>query len=634
MKEFVKGQRIKLANLTPITTIEVSIKINFNTFKTFDFCCFGVDANDQLSDDRYFIFYNQKESPDGSLKLLSQNVNGIERFRINLSLLPQNIRKLVFTATLDDEGTMSEIKQGYLCLSSNDVEIAKFCFNGLDFSTEKAIILSELYFKEEWRFNAVGQGFSGGLRELLKHFGGEEESNSELSQNSPQTPLNSAENRQNSTESNIQNAPSRNQNRRICNRCGKKIGFFGKFSFNQQTGRCNKCDNDVQKCLQNFHRIFLEYCRDGVLTNLEWEELNNVIKRDHLDMKDALMFIRKDAINFLEHTLSLALADGMLTDQEKSDFYLLQTKLAIPSDLAKPLLEKLTRLKEIEFLQNFRRHFLKYCQDGVLTDLEWKRLKEVVQQHRLNMENALAFVRGDALSFLERTLSLAFADGILTDQEESDFYQLQTKLAITDSLAKPLLERLAYLKKVTSIRQGHLPVIRSSVVLESEEICHIETSATYWKVGAKSINSIAGRLIVTNKQLHFVSPKGGWRIKISSIMRVEELPGKINLELSVKSGNGNYSVPDPLLVSAMIDSLVRTHKRQMLIPQTERASRLIPHNVRLAVWHRDQGKCVQCGNKEYLEYDHIIPHSKGGASTTNNVQLLCRKCNLAKGDHI
>ena len=77
-------------------------------------------------------------------------------------------------------------------------------------------------------------------------------------------------------------------------------------------------------------------------------------------------------------------------------------------------------------------------------------------------------------------------------------------------------------------------------------------------------------------------------------MRVEEFPGKVNLELSIKQGNGNYSVPDSLLVSAVIDSLVRTHKRQMLIPQTERTSRLIPHNVRLAVWHRDQGKCVQC----------------------------------------
>lgn len=534
MKKFIRGQRAKLADLTPSTAIEVAIKINFTTPKEFDCSCFGVADNNQLSDDRYFIFYNQKKSPDGSIVLLSQDVNDIERFRIDISNLPQSISKLVFTSTLNDESTMAEVKQGYLCLSSNDGEVAKFYFNGFDFSTEKAIILAELYLKEVWRFNAVGQGFSGGLRELLKHFGGEEESDSEPSQNPPATPLHSTENhQQNSTESNIKNLPSKNKNKRSCNRCGKKIGFFGKFSFNQKTGRCDKCDSDVQRCLQNFRQLFLEYCKNGMLTNSEWEELKGVIQRDCLDM-----------------------------------------------------------------------------------------------------ESALAFVREDALNLLERTLSLAFADGMLTDQEESDFYQLQTKLSIPDKLAKSLLERLAYLKEITLIRQGHLPVMRASVILESEEICHMETSATYWKIGAKSVSHIAGRLIITNKQLHFVSQKGGWRLKIGSIMRIEEFPGKVNLELATKQGNGSYSVPDSLLVSAVIDSLVRTHKRQMLIPQTERTSRLVPHNVRLEVWHRDQGKCVQCGNKEYLEYDHIIPYSKGGASTTKNIQLLCRKCNLAKGGHI
>ena len=58
MKEFTKGQRAKLADLTSFTTIEASVNINFTTLNTVDISCFGVDINDQLSDDRYFIFYN------------------------------------------------------------------------------------------------------------------------------------------------------------------------------------------------------------------------------------------------------------------------------------------------------------------------------------------------------------------------------------------------------------------------------------------------------------------------------------------------------------------------------------------------------------------------------------------------
>jgi 5-methylcytosine-specific restriction endonuclease McrA len=60
----------------------------------------------------------------------------------------------------------------------------------------------------------------------------------------------------------------------------------------------------------------------------------------------------------------------------------------------------------------------------------------------------------------------------------------------------------------------------------------------------------------------------------------------------------------------------------------------IPEEVRFIVWRRDDGKCVKCGNKEKLEFDHIIPVSKGGSNTERNVQLLCEKCNREKSAKI
>jgi hypothetical protein len=63
----------------------------------------------------------------------------------------------------------------------------------------------------------------------------------------------------------------------------------------------------------------------------------------------------------------------------------------------------------------------------------------------------------------------------------------------------------------------------------------------------------------------------------------------------------------------------------------ERNSRSIPQDVKIAVSHRDQGRCVECGSSQELHFDHKIPWSRGGANTVNNIQLLCGRCNRRKG---
>ena len=66
----------------------------------------------------------------------------------------------------------------------------------------------------------------------------------------------------------------------------------------------------------------------------------------------------------------------------------------------------------------------------------------------------------------------------------------------------------------------------------------------------------------------------------------------------------------------------------------EKRSREISQQIKDKVWNRDGGKCVKCGSNEDLEFDHIIPHSKGGANTYRNIQLLCEPCNRKKSAKI
>jgi hypothetical protein len=69
-------------------------------------------------------------------------------------------------------------------------------------------------------------------------------------------------------------------------------------------------------------------------------------------------------------------------------------------------------------------------------------------------------------------------------------------------------------------------------------------------------------------------------------------------------------------------------------PEIKPRREAIPRAVQREVWQRDGGRCVDCGTKEKLCFDHIVPFSRGGSNTVRNLQLLCEPCNLSKGNRL
>ncbi|MFG2527586.1 TerD family protein [Streptomyces sp. NPDC048516] len=171
-REFQRGHKAKIGDLTAGTDLYVGVQIA-GPGLTFDISCFGLDADERLSDDRYFVFFNQPKSPEESVQLLGAQAGDSESFRVTLDKIPPHIRKLSFTAALDGAGQVSQIGPGYLRIVAGGEEVARYSFNGSEFSTERAVMLGDFYLKDVWRFAAVGQGFDGGLEALLKNFGGE-----------------------------------------------------------------------------------------------------------------------------------------------------------------------------------------------------------------------------------------------------------------------------------------------------------------------------------------------------------------------------------------------------------------------------------------------------------------------------
>ncbi|MET8812247.1 TerD family protein [Streptomyces sp. NPDC004549] len=171
-REFQRGHKARISDLTAGTDLYVGVQISAPGL-TFDISCFGLDADERLSDDRYFVFFNQPKSPEESIQLLGAQAGDTESFRVTLDRIPPTVHKLSFTATIDGDGQMSQVAPGYLRIVAGGEEVARYSFTGAEFTTERAVMLGDIYLKDVWRFAAVGQGFDGGLEALLKNFGGE-----------------------------------------------------------------------------------------------------------------------------------------------------------------------------------------------------------------------------------------------------------------------------------------------------------------------------------------------------------------------------------------------------------------------------------------------------------------------------
>ena len=166
-----RGTRGKLEDIFEIN-LPLTVRLQISGAAVYDFSCFGVDANEKLSDDRYMIFYNQTASPQNEITYAE--ISGGAEFTINLSKIPSSIQKLVFTGSIDGAGTMGEISSHKIFIAQDGKENISAEFGGGDFQNEKAITALEIYRKNGWRFNVVARGFDGGVDVLLKFFGGEQ----------------------------------------------------------------------------------------------------------------------------------------------------------------------------------------------------------------------------------------------------------------------------------------------------------------------------------------------------------------------------------------------------------------------------------------------------------------------------
>ncbi|HWS39760.1 MAG TPA: TerD family protein [Arenimonas sp.] len=147
-----------------------------------DASVFMLRENGKVSSDQDFIFYNHLKSSCGSVEHTGDNLTGEgdgddESVKVNLEKISHSVHRIVISVTIHDASSRRQnfgmVRDAYIRIANldNDIEIARFDLSE-DYSTETAMVFGEIYrHGVEWKFKAVGQGFSGGLEPMAQSFG-------------------------------------------------------------------------------------------------------------------------------------------------------------------------------------------------------------------------------------------------------------------------------------------------------------------------------------------------------------------------------------------------------------------------------------------------------------------------------
>jgi tellurium resistance protein TerD len=183
-----KGQRIDLTKNDP-TLQKIIIGLGWDVKQSdggYDFdldaSAFLLNASGKCRTESDFIFYNNLRSPDGSVIHTGDNRTGEgdgddEQIKIDLSKIPQDVHKIAITVTIHEADArcqnFGKISNAYGRLVNEDtgVEVLRYDL-AEDFSIETAVVFCEIYrHGNDWKFNAVGSGYQGGLRALVRSYG-------------------------------------------------------------------------------------------------------------------------------------------------------------------------------------------------------------------------------------------------------------------------------------------------------------------------------------------------------------------------------------------------------------------------------------------------------------------------------
>lgn len=183
-----KGQKVSLTKENPgLKKVVVGLGWDVNAFDTggdfdLDAAAFLLTDSGRVKDSGDFVFYGNLKHTSGSVQHMGDNLTGAgdgddEQIKVDLSMVPGEVMKIAFTATIYEaearRQNFGQVNNAFIRIYNEETgeEMLRYDL-GEDFSIETAVVFGELYKNgNEWKFNAIGSGYQGGLAALCANYG-------------------------------------------------------------------------------------------------------------------------------------------------------------------------------------------------------------------------------------------------------------------------------------------------------------------------------------------------------------------------------------------------------------------------------------------------------------------------------
>ncbi|MEV4156661.1 TerD family protein [Nocardia salmonicida] len=578
----------------PVPTSLLAVVVSWRSTHAVDAHALLVTESGLVRGDRDFVFFNAPRHASQAVTLDQEPAPGTARLSISLPRTESEVARIVISASLDD-ATFDQLPDLTLTVHAADGPIARFTIDGIE--DVQAMMFGEFYRRDgQWRFRAIGQGWAGGLAGLATEFGvtvdepGAGRAATESS--TPARPTHAVMGR-------YEGSPDQ-RHRAVTPAAAYPLDEVPPTHAPALTRRVIEVPPPPPPDpeLADWHPD------PETPDQLRWWDGDEWTSSVHPHIHD--------------HRTRCTRCGNPL-----------RRKLFGGHGPCKNCAEETE-----EFLTHWRNRARRVLTGPGTMSQEWTEVWAALRFQRIDEERGRTLLRDAGLTQVERMVAFAFADGEVFADELDAFEHVVSELALSGAIVEDLRRRMHRGRTLSRLRAGELPTLNTpGLHLDPDERVHLDLPAVHIRMLARGPRNTEGRLIGSSKKLRFVGDGTGIELPWNRVVSVHPEHGTVVLAATSARGGATFGVTDPDYVAAALEGALRVSKRLVLTPG-QLDSRSIPQDVKAQVWQRDGGACVECGDGHYLEFDHIIPLSRGGATSATNLQILCRACNRAKGARI